>query len=109
MSIKKLFIEPEPEPEFLRNSSLGCKVSGFFVISYLRILVRHQLLDPNLYGKAPKGHAGLKGLLSRLKKGLLSDDISESTQSNLFAEEWKVLIGLAADKTIVIKGTDKGS
>ena len=32
-----------------------------------------------------------------------SDDISESTQSNLSAEEWKTLRGLAADKTIIIK------
>ena len=47
--------------------------------------------------------------LSRLEKELFSDDISESIQSNLSAEEWKALRGLAADKTIVIKGTDKGS
>ena len=47
--------------------------------------------------------------LSRLEKELFSDDISESTQSNLSAEEWKALRGLAADKTIVIKGADKGS
>ena len=36
-------------------------------------------------------------------------DISESTQSSLSSEEWKALRGLAADKTIVIKGADKGS
>ena len=47
--------------------------------------------------------------LSRLEKELFSDDISESTQSNLSAEEWKALRDLAADKTAVIKGADKGS
>ena len=47
--------------------------------------------------------------LSRLEKELFSDNISESTQSNLFAEEWKALRDLASDKTIIIKGADKGS
>ena len=47
--------------------------------------------------------------LSRLEKELFSDDISESTQSNLSAEERKALMGLAADKTIVIKGAENGS
>ena len=47
--------------------------------------------------------------LSRFEKEPISDDISESTQSNLSAEEWKALRGLAADKTIVIKGADKDS
>ena len=51
----------------------------------------------------------LKCFLSRLEKELFSDDISESTQSNLSAEEWKALRGLAAHKTIVIKVADKGS
>ena len=46
--------------------------------------------------------------LSRLEKELFSDDISESTQSNLSAEEWKALRGLAADKTIIIKVADSG-
>ena len=40
---------------------------------------------------------------------MFSDDISEFTQSNLSAEEWKVLRGLAAGKTIVMKGANKGS
>ena len=48
-------------------------------------------------------------ILSRFEKELFSDDISESTQSNLSAEEWKALRGFAADKSIVIKGADKGS
>ena len=40
---------------------------------------------------------------------LYSDDIKESTKSNVSAEEWKTLLrGLTADKTIVIKGA-KGS
>ena len=47
--------------------------------------------------------------LSRFENELFSDDISESTQSNLGAKEWKVLRGLAANKAIVIKGADKGS
>ena len=48
-------------------------------------------------------------LLSRLEKELISDDISEPTQSSLSTEEWKALRGLAADKSIAIKGADKGS
>ena len=64
---------------------------------------------PKSVWKLPKGHASLEVFLSRLEKELFSDDISESTQSNLSAEEWKALRGLAADKTIVIKGADKGS
>ena len=47
--------------------------------------------------------------LSRFEKELFSNDISESTQSNLSPEEWKALRGLAAHKTIVIKAADKGS
>ena len=47
--------------------------------------------------------------LSRLEKELFSDDICESTQNNLSAEEWKTLRGLAADKTIFIKEAHKGS
>ena len=64
---------------------------------------------PKSVWKPPKGHASLEVFLNRLEKELFSDDISESTQSNLSDEEWKALRGLAADKTIVIKGADKGS
>ena len=64
---------------------------------------------PKSVWKPPKGHPSLEVFLSRLEKELFSDDISESTQSNLSAEEWKALRGLAADKSIVIKGADKGS
>ena len=64
---------------------------------------------PKFVWKPPKGHASLEVFLSRPEKELFSDDISESIKSNLSAEEWKVLRGLAADKTIVIKGADKSS
>ena len=90
--------------KILSSSPIGCDVSGIFVMSYLRILVRHLLLDPNLYGN----HLKVIQVLSRLEKELFSGDINESTQSNVSAEEWKDFRGLAADKTIVIKGADKG-
>ena len=93
----------------LWNSPVGCDESGIFVMSYLRVLVRQMLLDPNLFGNYLKGHASLGVFLSRLEKALFSDDISESTQSNLSAEEWKALRGLAVDKTIVMKAAYKGS
>ena len=64
---------------------------------------------PKSVWKSPKGHASLEVFVSRLEKELSSDDISESTQNNLSTEEWKALRGLAADKTIVIKGADKDS
>ena len=64
---------------------------------------------PKSVWKLPKGHANFELFLSRLEKELFSYDISESTQSNLSAEEWKALRELAADKTVVIKGVDKGS
>ena len=51
-----------------------------------------------------KPPTSLEVFLSRFEKELFSDDISESTP-----EEWKALRGLAADKTIVIKGADNGS
>ena len=63
---------------------------------------------PKSVWKPPKGHTSLKVFLSRLEKELFSGDINESTQSNVSAEEWKDFRGLAADKTIVIKGADKG-
>ena len=42
---------------------------------------------PKSVWKPPKGHASLEVFLSRLEKELFSDDISESTQSDLSAEE----------------------
>ena len=62
---------------------------------------------PKSIWKPPKGYASLELFWSRLEKELFSDDTSESTKSNLSAEEWKALKGLAADKTIVIKGERK--
>ena len=56
--------------------------------------------------KPPKGYPSLEVFLSRFEKELFSNDISESTQSNISAEEWKAFRGLAADKTIVIKVAD---
>ena len=63
---------------------------------------------PKLKVKTCASNASLEVFLSRHEKELFSDDISDSTQSNLSAEECNVLRGLAADKTIVIKGADKG-
>ena len=90
--------------KILRSSPVGGDVSGIFVISYLRILVRHLPLDLNVYINPYRSCKSW-----RVEKELFSDDISESTQSNLSAEEFKALRGLAADKTIVIKAADKGS
>ena len=47
--------------------------------------------------------------LSRPEKEIFSNEINEPMQSNLSGEDWKALRALAADKTIVIKGADKGS
>ena len=38
-----------------------------------------------------------------------SDEINDSTQSNLSEEEWKALKRLTDDRSIVIKSADKGS
>ena len=59
--------------------------------------------------KPPERHPSLEVLLSRLEKELLSDDIIESTQNNLSAEECNALWGLAAYETTVIKGADQVS
>ena len=55
-----------------------------------------------------QSHASYEVFLSTLEKELFSD-ISDSTQSNVSVEEWKAFRGLATDKTIVIRGADKGS
>ena len=57
----------------------------------------------------PKGHASLKIFLSQLEKELFTNDLDKPSQSNLSAEEWKALRNLASDRSIVIKGADKGS
>ena len=59
--------------------------------------------------KPPKGHASLEVFLSRVEKELFSDEMNDSTQSNLSGDEWKALRNLADDRSIVIKGADKGS
>ena len=57
----------------------------------------------------PKGHASLEIFLSQMEKELFTDDLDEPSQSNLSPEEWKTLRNLAPDRSIVIKGADKGS
>ena len=47
--------------------------------------------------------------LSGVEKELFSDEMNDSTQSNLSGDEWKALRNLADDRSIVIKGADKGS
>ena len=47
--------------------------------------------------------------LSRVEKDLFSDEMNDFTQSNLSGDEWKALRNLADDRSIVIKGADKGS
>ena len=47
--------------------------------------------------------------LSSVEKELSSDEMNDSTQSNLSGDEWKALRNLADDGSIVIKGADKGS
>ena len=64
---------------------------------------------PKSVWKPPKGYASLEVFSSRLEKELFSDDHTKSTQSNLSDDEWKALRSLAADKTVVMKGADKGS
>ena len=57
----------------------------------------------------PKCHASLEIFLSQLEKELFTNHLDEPSQSNLFAEEWKALRNLALDRSVVIKGADKGS
>ena len=66
---------------------------------------------PKSNWKPPPGHPGLELFLSQLEKeifnGLLNDSIS--IPSNMSKEEWEALRGLADDRSIVIKQSDKGS
>ena len=59
--------------------------------------------------KPHKGHASLELFLSCVEKELFSNEMNDSTQSNLSGEEWKALRHLVDDMSIVIKGADKGS
>ena len=46
----------------------------------------------------------------RAEKELFSDEMNDSTQSNLFGDLWKAALrNLADDRSIVIKRADKGS
>ena len=65
-------------------------------MNQLIIPVKHELSDLNLDG-------------NHLKDMLFSDEMNDSTQSNLSEEEWKALKKLVDDRSIVIKGADKGS
>ena len=40
--------------------------------------------------------------LSRIEKGLFSDEMNDTTQSNLSGEEWKALRNLADDRSIKV-------
>ena len=59
--------------------------------------------------KPPKRHVSLEVFLSCVEKELFSDEMNNSTQKNLSAEEWKALRNLANDRSLVVKGADKGS
>ena len=56
-----------------------------------------------------KGHVSLEIFLSQLEKELFINDLDEPSQSKLSTEEWKALRNLTPDRSIVIKGADKGS
>ena len=51
--------------------------------------IETRVFRPKSVRKPPLGHASLRVLLSTLEEKLFLDDINESTQSSLFAEEWK--------------------
>ena len=64
---------------------------------------------PKCRWKPTKGNASLEVFLSRVERELFSDEINDSTQSNLSGEEGKGLKNVADDWSFVIKSTDKGS
>ena len=106
--IQKTLNEPELRKDFEKFSRrMRCKwnfrnkpTNNFSEIPAFR---------PKSGWKPPKGHASLEMFLSRVQKKLFSDEMNDSTQSNLSGDEWKALRNLADDRTIVIKGADKGS
>ena len=51
--------------------------------------IETRVFRPKSVWKPSLGHASLRVLLSTLEEKLFLDDINESTQSSLFAEEWK--------------------
>ena len=93
--------------KILNSSPLKCCVSGFFEISHLINLVKHQLLDQNPHGSFLKSK--LEIFLSHVEKELFSDGINVSTQCNLSGNEWESLGDFAADRSALIKRADKVS
>ena len=106
--IQKTLNEPELRKDFEEFSRrMGCKwnfrnepTNNFSEIRTFR---------PKPGWKLPKRHASLEVFLSRIEKEPFSDEMNVSTQNNLSGEEWKALRNLAYDRSIVIKGSDKGS
>ena len=92
--IQKLLNEPELRKDFEEFSRrMRCK--WHFRNELSENFSETPAFRPKSVWKPPKGHPSLEVFLSRLEKELFSDDISEPTQSNLSAEEWKALRGLA--------------
>ena len=59
--------------------------------------------------KPPTGHPNLEVSLRSVEKELFEDIGTSLRYSNLSTEEWKAIIPLADDRSIVIKKADKGS
>ena len=59
--------------------------------------------SPKSGWKSPKEHASLEVFLSCVEKDLSSDEMNDSTQSNLSWEEWNTLKILADDSIILIR------
>ena len=57
---------------------------------------------------SPKGHASLE-IFQPITRRTFTNDVHEPSQSNLSAEQWKASTNLASDRSIVIKGADRGS
>ena len=64
---------------------------------------------PKSRWKPPKGQVSLEVFFSCVEKEYFSDEMNDSTQSNLSEEKWMALRYLADDRNFLIKGTDKGS
>ena len=65
--------------------------------------------SPKSAHKPHEDHGCLQVFLISVEKELFSDEMRDSTQSNLSGEEWTTLRGLAANESVVRKGSDKGS
>ena len=86
--IQKLLNEPELRKDF-EEFSRRMRRKWRFCNELSENFSETPAFRPKSVWKPPKGHPSLEVFLSRLEKELFSDDISESTQSNLSAEEWK--------------------